>query len=425
MIERVPEYWAFAETVETIGGTTHVRLDLLKGPFLGKLGDLSKEYGDEVFRDMPIPIIAFEIPEGRRDEYFGRIDGSLVESVWYRLDLDRDGPPASRYSDLTAPEPEPEPVHIARMSSIDDDSPEGRLLLRIFSLSELPQGGADEVAGFLPGLSSIADDLRVGVYDVGQGNANAVCDDSNMPLLYFDLGGGCLRNASTYLKPKWKDFCWTRQPPVILSHWDYDHYFSGTFLNHWTPLTNNPWKSQWIVPDQRIGATAKRMLANIVNGGGSVLVWSKPPWIVQKGPVVVNLPTPKALNKNDSGIVLRLEIGMPHGAKWPVLLPGDIDYQNISSTLTQDLEAIVATHHGSKHYSGQPPASNGSGEIAYSFGTGNSFGHPANVAVNEHAAQGWNNRFNTPNGNIMLAPGPVPHRIPCPNNQCGLEPAQP
>jgi hypothetical protein len=38
----------------------------------------------------------------------------------------------------------------------------------------------------------------IGVYDVGQGSANGICDADSVPLAYFDLGGGVLGIRRSY-----------------------------------------------------------------------------------------------------------------------------------------------------------------------------------------------------------------------------------
>src|SRR5579871_3626379 len=64
------------------------------------------------------------------------------------------------------------------------------------------------------------------VYDVGQGNCNAILGGNHFthhPILYFDMGGGVLNNAHTYPNAL-GSLCGFMHPPVVLSHWDWDHW---------------------------------------------------------------------------------------------------------------------------------------------------------------------------------------------------------
>jgi beta-lactamase superfamily II metal-dependent hydrolase len=162
------------------------------------------------------------------------------------------------------------------------------------------------------------------------------------------------------------------------------------------------------------------MIANITHAGGQVLVWNRPPWDFQLGAIKMSRPAPNSNSKNNLGIVLRVDIHQQKTDEpWPVLLTGDICYKYLPSSLTKDIQALLATHHGANRYVGQPPAASGAAIVAYSYGKGNTYGHPTNIAIQEHFAQGWNTRFDTPNGNIMLSPKSISYSIPC-CNKCGL-----
>ena len=65
----------------------------------------------------------------------------------------------------------------------------------------------------------------VAVYDVGQGAATALLS-RGVPTLYFDFGGSALGNWRSFPEPL-NQFCMTANPPVVLSHWDWDHWSSA------------------------------------------------------------------------------------------------------------------------------------------------------------------------------------------------------
>ena len=78
-------------------------------------------------------------------------------------------------------------------------------------------------------LANVLDRVRradaVAIYDVGQGACAALLAPP-WPSLYFDFGGGALANLRTF-PPGLRRFCMTGDPPVVLSHWDWDHWSSA------------------------------------------------------------------------------------------------------------------------------------------------------------------------------------------------------
>lgn len=84
--------------------------------------------------------------------------------------------------------------------------------------------------------------IAVAVYDVGQGNCNAIVDQNSYPRIFFDYGWAPNFHAksrpSLPLQLHCLDFCVTA--PVVLSHWDMDHWsyaiksssFNPTSLHH-------------------------------------------------------------------------------------------------------------------------------------------------------------------------------------------------
>jgi hypothetical protein len=63
-------------------------------------------------------------------------------------------------------------------------------------------------------------------YDVGQGTALGLLCGSEDARLFFDLGGGAYGNKKT--RPNPLRFCWRANPPIVLSHWDTDHWAGET-----------------------------------------------------------------------------------------------------------------------------------------------------------------------------------------------------
>ena len=81
-------------------------------------------------------------------------------------------------------------------------------------------------------------ELSVRAILVGQGDCNAIIGSNDLPLIYFDCGGGCGKGAETYPwhpsnsapvgRPSASDaFDFTNDPYIFLSHWDHDHFYSA------------------------------------------------------------------------------------------------------------------------------------------------------------------------------------------------------
>jgi len=230
----------------------------------------------------------------------------------------------------------------------------------------------------------------VGAYDVGQGSANALCDDTGRPLVYVDLGGGVYQNAKSYpYQPGDDPFCCAHDQPVLLSHWDSDHWVSADKFPQYTALT-------WIVPRQSLGPSHLKFAAK-VKANGSLRVFDPPAgWTAHTGVGLLQRCT--GINKNDSGFAL---LG-PDPDELPVLLPGDCGYQHIPDTGDQRLGGLVATHHGGVLKAAARasiPGPNGPGRaITYSWGDPNSYGHPRSPTVQAHEYVGWDSayRLDTP-----------------------------
>lgn len=157
----------------------------------------------------------------------------------------------------------------------------------------------------------------VGVYDVGQGSANGLCDRDGVPLGYFDLGGGVLGNLATFPMAL-SNFCTTYTPPVVLSHWDWDHWSSGARFGQLTALT-------WVVPNQQLGAVHAAFAANIVTSG-RLLVWPAGLPYAKAGQIRVEQCS--GTGRNHSGLAML--VAGPQGES-AILLPGDARYTVVPS----------------------------------------------------------------------------------------------
>lgn len=227
------------------------------------------------------------------------------------------------------------------------------------------------------------------VFDVGQGNANALCDGQCVPILYFDLGCGVYRNAHTTPSPL--VFCWTNLPPVLLSHWDADHWGGAC-------IDTQALKSTWIVPCQKIGPISATFASQILNAGGRIFVWGN-----KQRPLTVSTPTQTlkffrclGTSRNDSGIAMVIKDRNHPKDAW--VLTGDAAYEHFPNRcLPAYATALVVPHHGATlSRQSRPPRPRRCNyrRLIYSYGPGNRHGrnggsHPTPAGVQTHVLAGW------------------------------------
>ena len=102
------------------------------------------------------------------------------------------------------------------------------------------------------------------VYDVGQGNANALLNEYLIPEMYFDPVRlfMVIKNSTQNLV-----FCFTNNPAIILSHWDADHWAGtyATMVGKTYPAMNRT----WIAPLQKVGAIQLAFAWDVITNGGA------------------------------------------------------------------------------------------------------------------------------------------------------------
>ena len=337
------------------------------------------------FSEMPpLPTIQLAI-EWDYDSSIPPEIAALTEGAWGRFELGSGDLPVRVFQDLDGEGSTERTVRF--LGSLP---PSDELKLRaFFTTDNLPKASAIEIHDAL-NVPQVASHLAV--YAVGQGNANAVCVGKERQSSTSTWEGGCLWNAKTYAKVL--RFCFSFEPPIVLSHWDFDHWFSATKI----PLQG----TTWVVPIQDFGARTHAFVSKLVNSRARVLVWPshlgnlKLPW----GHLVRCTGT----TKNDSGLALFVETSPGDY----VLAPGDAQFQFIPSPFakSQPLAGIVGTHHGSAH-TGSPipsPSPSRTGQarsVAYSYGGGNKYGHPSAIARGLYVGEGWA-ELETTSGSIAL-----------------------
>lgn len=326
-----------------------------------------------------LPIYRFELTVDRDDEIFHEIEKYQVDPRW-KLFESGGAYPVDVFGNLfTAPVTAP-----YRISNAPGELERGLDIL--FGMQTWPDASAEEISQALGG-AAIADYLAV--YDVGQGSANALLDDGRLPRLYFDLGCGVYRNAHTSPKPL--AYCWTKQPPVVLSHWDADHW-AGALKDP------NALPRSWVAPRQSIGPVHAAFASSIAQAGGRILLWGGSSFAtVTVGSLArpIELSRCTGTGRNGSGLALTVE-DKHTGQSW--LATGDAGYHELLKPPAANLSAVVVPHHGAdmgpRSVPPSPPSSLVYRRLLYSFGDGNRHGrtavqHPTANAVGRHRAAGW------------------------------------
>lgn len=290
------------------------------------------------------------------------------------------------------------------------------------------QTTADDVADFdaLRGeLQSLmgAEQTHVVAYHVGQGNCNAIVNEAEHPIVFFDFGWPIQTNAAGAPEPAPallsvpKDE-WLGRPPIVLSHWDWDHWAYA--LNSWSydrsvGGARPEWKSgalrrPWLVPPDiglKLGPSHHKLMEDLrrQSKGGirSLHVWPTK----EKSKAIGNLvllrcSPPKGVprSRNDSGLaaVVRINDGSTSG--W-VLLPGDADFRSIPLRLVgkeleqEPLVGMVASHHGGKLPVFSIPETRAPGaRLVVSTGH-NHYGHPSAQMLANYGFLGWKDQVRT------------------------------
>jgi len=320
------------------------------------------------------------------------------------------------YEELSSEEPIVQyKVFIDSTSQLEETDKEK--LSRIFSFKKKDISTRDEIKKVLLNASTERNSFY-NVYNVGQGSLTALCRHNNQPLLYIDLGGGCYKNAHTYRKTL--KICDTASfkgevPPVILTHFDGDHYWTA----HRAINTIKP--RNWIVPNQKLSPKQLLFVKRLVSKGHKIYVF--PTGLTRLNINSLTIVQCNGRTKNDSGLAVYLRPKY-HDKPFQILNPGDANYRYITHIADSDLTigGLVATHHGSEHnirWSDIPTAVLPK-RIIYSFGFGNTYGHVGAKSEKEHYKKEWVNKLSTLNGNVSFITLNNEVESPCRGKNCDL-----
>lgn len=289
------------------------------------------------------------------------------------------------------------------------------MLSSIWMLRAEVESPASVISGLLdiPLRGLDMDQIFVAAYDVGQGNCNAIVDCYEHPRIFFDLGWAPNFHAKSR-PPRVPELfaCDSRiGAPVVLSHWDMDHWCYAIQSSAFDPgslTTTHTWKPEalkrlWIarapLKAHKIGPLTKSFyhaLANtqLLPGFSAIQLWPKGTKKISFSAGWLEACTPATgglSDRNNTGIAMFVRPSTKRGA---ILLPGDADFPSIPSLVGKrktPLAGMVAPHHGARITPGSAPGPRKSSpsRLVMSVGDGNSYGHPKQQAVNEYATLGW------------------------------------
>lgn len=259
------------------------------------------------------------------------------------------------------------------------------------------------------GLNSSRD---VVVYDIGQGSATALVDWRGRPVIFFDLGWPTSFNARTrpahppaLFDPEKCPICreTSRPPaPVILSHWDFDHW-AYAIENDRYDYTRNAAKMRfkpeaidrpWILPKpprigntKGLGPTHMRLLTELPQR----LLWPTRLHSIKfsAGTVTRTDSRIDPCNRNNQG--LAWFVGTSSNAE-TLLLPGDASYDHLRLPAGgANITHLLASHHGGIA-NGIATHLTGAGtyrKLVISVGDNNSHDHPNTTILAAYSHAGW------------------------------------
>ncbi|GAA5016626.1 hypothetical protein GCM10025794_04700 [Massilia kyonggiensis] len=157
----------------------------------------------------------------------------------------------------------------------------------------------------------------VGVNMIGAGNNMALYGRDGL-VAYVDFGAPLSTNGNT--APACADPCVCGDPPMILSHWDYDHYAMARKVG-------GAWQRRWLAPQQVMGSVSARelymrLLAAAPHGGALAL------WPAGAGKTHLELPfgyvergTGRPVNDDCLAVHVRTrdDPAGPPAAAWPAV----------------------------------------------------------------------------------------------------------
>lgn len=246
-------------------------------------------------------------------------------------------------------------------------------------------------------LRRISKGNEITVYDVGQASCSSIGNDRHLTG-FFDVGWPLNFNART-IPPNTRHPNFTvslftlKRMVVILSHWDWDHYYYGR-------RNSNFHKMQWIAPAQIVGPGALKFANVLLRAGRLHLIRNIRSSIPINHLSLFKGNGPPA-NLNDSGLAL-----LCRRKGGSIFLTGDADYAQITLPARTRLNGVVIPHHGGPMNTQPPnPRTRNISRAIVSYGNGNWYRHPDQAVMTAHQNAGWVNLPTAAHGGARGTPG--------------------
>ncbi|WP_312060877.1 hypothetical protein [Anaerotignum sp.] len=222
-------------------------------------------------------------------------------------------------------------------------------------------------------------------HEVGQALASSLSYENDPPFLYFDYGMPYGENSFT--RPENVNMPTSTGITIILSHVDKDHWFR-------IADDINAYKCFWYIPNQQRGTQLNHKLAEIIARGGTVQTINSdllfPIGKITCGGQSKLKPLRAAKHVHETGLTLRIQGKNSQGEELNILMAGDQRYDYVEINQMQDLDILVASHHGGTFCwstkGAVPIAKNKMNSVAiYSYGLDNTHGHPSKLSEYRNA----------------------------------------
>jgi hypothetical protein len=387
------EFYSFVDKIEILeNGNLEVHLDSIKREDFNE----STEDGSFLMKSNLYNIV-FETTQTNLVNLFEGLES--IETLWFKVDLTNITSQniVSLFVENNFDEGGMQlfTSFIDNIQQVNQTTNVFKNLKKVFSLDQISDAKVSEIQEALNFTEY--ENRYVNVYNVGQGNLTALCDNENIPIVYIDMGGGCYKNAYTY--SKYLDLCYTKFKTIIFTHWDGDHIW--TAHKAYQKIKDKT----IIVPRQPLNGTQAKFLKRLQVNNNKILVFPINQTRIDTG--IGAIVKCSGTTKNDSGIAVFIDSKINNGNNnIKILLPGDAAYRYINHIGDQDLEigGLLATHHGANfsNDNSDVPQSYAPHWIIYSFGLGNSYGHARKGSVKAHVSTGWAIQLTTLNGHVSF-----------------------
>jgi beta-lactamase superfamily II metal-dependent hydrolase len=187
----------------------------------------------------------------------------------------------------------------------------------------------------------------------------------------------------------------SNNPSIIISHIHRDHWYGMTKFTQ-------AFQCDWYIPAQNRGILFQKRCAEIIASGGNINIINSS-IVSNLGTIFTHSSSPISAKtapkgKHETGLSMKLKLHSDTNSDVNILVPGDQVYDYIPSQHLNNIDILVATHHGGTYTKPNAkynniPISAGAGTIIYSYGQHNTYGHPSKLS--DYQSKGWTTAHNT------------------------------